>query len=97
MNLEIKNGDPSAYGFACGYRATREINGFTIDLRGGKAAYRYQLRVHDHKAGTRVLWTAGARLGDARRHLDRAFRACRDLPDMIRHAPDDHDQHWIIT
>ena len=90
-----KTGDPSAYGFTCGYHATREIDGFTLDLWGEGDGY--QLRVHDHKAGTRVLWTAAPRLGDARRHLDRAFQACRDLPDMIRHAPDNHDQRWIIA
>jgi hypothetical protein len=60
----------TVYALACGYIELTEHNGQALSLwhEGGA----YQVRVHDHTTGKRILWDSFYSLLEARDRYDRA-------------------------
>lgn len=65
----LKNGDLTAYAFACGYIQFASITGKEIDKwDNGKELYKDgNFQVKQYKDGKRVLWQSFDRLGEARK------------------------------
>lgn len=77
----LRKGEPSAYGFVCGYTMEHERDGVrTVLWQECPEIRAYHLRQHDHNTGVRVFWHVYGSLTEAKRAF-RAAKAGRPVPD----------------
>jgi hypothetical protein len=66
MKFKTKNGWLTPYALACGYIETVQSERYSITLEWN-CGIGYDIRVHDHKDGLRLMWETYEHLTEARK------------------------------